>query len=283
MPLRLAVVNRFESMCYSAMVQQNLKTMEQRFGAIPVRESFSAHSALVAASAKGYRELDPERSRIFPNSFCAVMARTSTGLQIYPMRYQMWPSSFQEDPQKLSLYNARLDRLQSPFWGGMWMSHHGFIPIEAFFEWVRVSDVLQAGQVQEQEIKMYFERKTTERKKKIESSGRPYRLTKAEKTPFAERKLIISFTPDERREALLVPVLWTEHRLPDGVILRSFAVVTKEAPPEVALAGHHRCPVILGETQMKNFLNCFDASSNDMVELLKRAQPPTLVHHLAAA
>lgn len=270
-------------MCYSAMVQQNLKSMEQRFGAIPVRESFSAHSALVAASAKGYQELDPERSRIFPNSFCAVMAQTATGLRIHPMRYQMWPSGFQEDPQKLSLYNARLDRLQSPFWGPMWMSHHGFILIEAFFEWVRVSDLLQAGKVSEQEIKVYFESKTLERKKKIELSGRPYRLTKAEKTPFEERKLIISFTPERRGEALLVPVLWAEHRLPDGVILRSFAVVTKEAPPEVARAGHHRCPVILEETQMEYFLNCFDASSKDMVSLLERAQPPTLIHHLAAA
>lgn len=269
-------------MCYSAMVRQNLDYLEQRFGALVVREAFCNHSELLVAGTKGDAATEGEKGRIFPNAFTTVVASKPQGRYVLPMRYQLWPPNQTNDPQRLSLYNARLDRLQTPFWRPLFMARHGLIVIDCFYEWVKVGDLLKAGQISDAEIRSLLERKTLERKEKIDRSGKRYRLTQAEKLPFEERKVIISFSPSADGQTLLVPVLWAERQVNSGVKLRSFAVITKDPPAEVAAAGHHRCPVILSDAEAAHFLNCFDCDAKAMFNLLETAAAPTLVHRLAS-
>ncbi len=270
-----------ERMCYSALVRQNLKYLQETFGATVVRDTFVAYESLSIQDPKKYRPLSADRGRIFPNGFTTVVAGNGPERLIMPMRYQAWPSGHAEDPQRLSLYNARRDNLHSPFWRDLFLKHHGFVVVEKFFEWVQVRDLLRAEQVNIETIKDEFARQSEERRNRILAAGKRYSQTPTEKLDPLQRKVIIEFTP-ESDEPMLVPVIFAEREMPDGQIFRSFAVVTDDPPPEVLAAGHDRCPICLSSEQLADFLNCRGSSPGAMLQLLQQGQRPLFKHALAS-
>ncbi len=256
-------------MCYSALVLQNLKVLSSRFGAVPVRQDFEAYDQQSKLDPKRFPEWDKESAskRIFPNHFAAVVfyQRSVNELQIAPMRYQIWPSTFQKDPQHLSLFNARIDRIEAPFWKALSQDSRAIICVESFYEWVQVKDLVAAGSVTLAEITDSFEAQRVERYELVTSQGKRYKATKAENTPTQDRSIIIEFRPLSRH-ALLVPAITAHHKLENGYVLRSFAIITDIPSPDIERAGHDRQPIVLREDQVDLFLR---GSAQDWLAALR--------------
>jgi putative SOS response-associated peptidase YedK len=89
---------------------------------------------------------------------------------------------------------------------------------------------------------------------------------------------IIYFQPKDQ-ELMWSAALFEEAKIESG-ILRSFAAITDEPPPEVAAAGHDRCPVYLAKDQFGKWLEPKETPT-ELVELLGRIVP-TYFEHKAA-
>ena len=124
-------------MCYSVLVKQDLKLLESRFGAVPVRQDFADFEKLVEVDPKKYKPM-AAHARIYPNYFAPVITGATKGREIFPMRYRIRPAgSTEEVPAKYNMFNARLDALDSRrTWKGLFGKQHGILVFERFFEWV---------------------------------------------------------------------------------------------------------------------------------------------------
>jgi putative SOS response-associated peptidase YedK len=227
-------------MCYSPMVQKSLKFLEAEFGVTPVRDSFAAYETLHELDPKKFPDFS--REQIFPGHFAPVV----TSGHIEPMRYGAWPSPDIDDPGRYSTYNARAEKLASPFWLGCPELATGVVKVKAFLEWVLVADLLKDKKVRLAEVEEIFAAKAAARKKSAEDSGKKFRPSESEKKPAKERKVTILIAPDHAEE-LYVPVLVSRHapardfKGPRG----GFAIITGPAPAEITKAGHDRCPLHL--------------------------------------
>src|SRR5690606_25078389 len=67
------------------------------------------------------------------------------------------------------------------------------------------------------------------------------------------QNVVLQFTP-EPAEPMLVACLWSHWTHPSEPTLRSFAIITDEPPPEVAAAGHDRCPINLKTENLEAWL-----------------------------
>ena len=66
-------------------------------------------------------------------------------------------------------------------------------------------------------------------------------------------KTVLSFEPKDQ-QMMWAPVLWD--RWTDGKkTIESFAIITTDPPPEVAMMGHDRCPIFLAESQIDIWLH----------------------------
>ena len=124
-------------MCYSILVQQDLKILERQFGAVPVRTQFEHYERLSALDPRQYKPLT-NHSRIYPNYFAPVITSRKDTNWILPMRYRVRPAgSIEEIPTKYNVFNARLDSLTSRrTWSGLFGKHHGLLAFTEFYEWV---------------------------------------------------------------------------------------------------------------------------------------------------
>jgi putative SOS response-associated peptidase YedK len=90
---------------------------------------------------------------------------------------------------------------------------------------------------------------------------------------------IIYFEPKDEK------IMWSaaifEESKIDAGLLRSFAAVTDEPPPEVVAAGHDRCPIFLTKEEFGTWLEPNGTSKEDLVALLDR-KVPTYFQHRAA-
>ncbi len=93
-------------------------------------------------------------------------------------------------------------------------------------------------------------------------------------------KVEITFNPDGY-ENMWSAALYEETPVEWGV-LRSFAMVTDEPPPEVAAAGHDRCPVFLRSDLIDQWLRPAGQSLEQLDALLDHTQPTHYSHALAA-
>lgn len=230
-------------------------------------------------------KLPDENGRIFPNVFAPIVIRDKTGTsQIVPMRYQIWPRTFEKDPQYLSLFNARYDNLTKPqgLWHHLFGKQHGLIVIEKFYEWVQVSDLIKAGVVSLSEIKDEFHKQEIKRKKESLAKGKPYKPTKTMLLDPMNRKIEIAFTP-QRKKKIIVPVIYDEHKLPNGYVLKSFAILTDEPTPEVAAAGHDRSPIFLSNDATQVWLEPWKFGANDLLDLLHKREDVHYSHELIRA
>jgi putative SOS response-associated peptidase YedK len=93
-----------------------------------------------------------------------------------------------------------------------------------------------------------------------------------------DKSKIIYFQPKDQ-EIMWSAAIFEESKIPFGN-LRSFAAITDEPPPEVAAAGHDRCPVFLAKENFEEWLTP-KASPQELVKLLGGVVP-TYFEHKAA-
>jgi len=94
------------------------------------------------------------------------------------------------------------------------------------------------------------------------------------------RKVELIFAPDGYPE-MWAASLFEETKTRDGVI-RSFAMVTDDPPPEVATAGHDRCPVFLREDLIDEWLQPEETGLDRLDSLLDYKQPAYFSNAMAA-
>lgn len=199
------------------------------------RPTKAAEKELVAANKKidaATRRLEalkkPVREdgtdRIWPGHFCPVMIRDpETGRRtVVPMRYRCrlpgWTAK--DEALKPGTYNARRDKL-STVWRKLIGHNHGIVVATRFFESVSL-----------------------------------HRLQQRELVPGErDQSVEIAFEPDSK-EALLLACLWRYVEADgDEPGFYSFAVITRDPPPEVQGAGHDRCVIAIRPENIDAWLN----------------------------
>ncbi|UGQ45067.1 SOS response-associated peptidase family protein [Massilia endophytica] len=185
--------------------------------------------------------------RIFPGNFCPVMLRGDDGeLHIRPMRYLCRPAGRPAffDTKYPGTYNARRDSLDG-YWKNVFASTHAIIVATEFFENVK-----------------------------------RHRLDGRELSPGeVEENVILKFAP-EGGQVMHLACLWSHWTGSGEPDLDSFAIITDEPPPEVAAAGHDRCPIPLKPENVEAWLSA--PSPTDSEALLEDKERPYYEHKLAA-
>ena len=95
------------------------------------------------------------------------------------------------------------------------------------------------------------------------------------------RKHELFFEP-EGFEDMWAASLFEECKRDKVGLIRSFAMVTDDPPPEVAEAGHDRCPVFLDDSYMDIWLNPKGKKLEELDELLDHKQKTYYAHQIAA-
>src|SRR5687768_10439255 len=119
-------------MCYSIMVETDLKRLAKDFDAIVDDEAFAQYAVRSGADPKRYKPI-AAHARIFPNYFAPLIVAEGKRRVIKPMRYRVLPSwSEKEIPAKYNVFNARLDALESRrTWKNIFMRRHGILVFQA--------------------------------------------------------------------------------------------------------------------------------------------------------
>jgi putative SOS response-associated peptidase YedK len=185
--------------------------------------------------------------RIFPGVYAPVMVMEEGRRVIKPMRYQCRPAGKPAfyDTKYPGTYNARRDNLEG-FWKGQFGHTHGVIVCDAFYENVS--------------------RHRVEGRELAESE--------------ADENLVLEFRPQPQQE-MLIACLYS-HWQGDGKDLRSFAVITDDPPPEIAVVGHDRCIIPIKEKNLNAWLTCESKNLDVLYEILRDRLMPYYLHQLAA-
>jgi len=96
------------------------------------------------------------------------------------------------------------------------------------------------------------------------------------------RSVEIKFYPDGHADGMHAASLYEIYQHPKLGQIRSFAMVTDEPPPEVAAAGHDRCPVFLAHNKIDQWLNPGEQTFQQLDELLDHIERTYYSHVLAA-
>lgn len=263
------------AMCYSALIEQDIKVFQDRYGAIIVNKDWEAYPKVTEDTNELRPPLEP---RIYPGYYAPVLYKEQGELKARLMKYSVEPPEFIHDPRRYTSYNARRDNLNSPFWSECFRVNHGFILLKGFFEWVAVKDLLKAGRVSMAEINAEFEQQKSIRKQRLKAAGKPYKPTKAELTAAQFRKIALSFTPDSGSE-LFVPVIFSKQSSPSAPDRLGFAIVTDNPPAEVAAAGHDRCPIFLTYEGIQAWIENPRERSTEALDQILSLRPSTLFTH----
>jgi putative SOS response-associated peptidase YedK len=95
-------------------------------------------------------------------------------------------------------------------------------------------------------------------------------------------KVELHFAP-EVPQLMYVPCLYAQWQGDDGTKLPCFAAITDEPPPEVAAAGHNRCPINLTHDAAMRWLHPQGLSAQELQSLLDQRQHPLYAHRILAA
>lgn len=255
-----------------------MQKLTKLFGARVDEPAFEDLYRAVAVDPKKFPDFG--QGRIFPGHFAPIVVREQSGYTIRPMRYSAFPPSFIADPSRYTTYNARRDNLGSPFWKEMTGVHHGLLVVTAFYEWVKVADLLRAGVVNIEAVKADFARQSENRKAKVLASGKPYKPTPTELKDPRFRDIVICFQAGDQETHLVVPVIFSYGELAVGTQIplktAGFALITDDPPAEVRKAGHDRCPISLPESAWQMWL------AGDL-NALKSCAWPAFTHRLPKA
>ena len=160
-------------------------------------------------------------SRIFPGQYAPVMVVENGRRIVKPMRYQCRPAGKPAiyDTKYPGTYNARRENLEG-FWKDLFGHSHGLMIVNSFYENVS--------------------RHALERRE----------LAEGEK----DENVILQFKPKLSQD-LLVACLWSRWQGKGEPDLLSFAIITADPPPEIAIAGHDRCIVPIKPEHVDAWLN----------------------------
>jgi putative SOS response-associated peptidase YedK len=266
------------------MVRRDLEYLGRSYGAHWVREQVDDYLKAVAKDPKLF---PPPEERIFPGHYAPVIAYDDKleGRKISLMRYGAYATESVENAtrgRKYTTFNARRDNLTSRFWSQAFMRHHGLVVVSGFFEWVAVRDLLQAGRVPLQQIAAEFDRLRAERKAKVLAQGKKYKPTATELKKPEERQVVIQFQPSDGQD-LVVPVIFSFGKLPDGQWSAGFAIITDDPPEEIQAAGHDRCPVVLEPAASEDWLRFQGKSADHLDDFLRQNRRVTFLHTLDEA
>ena len=193
-------------------------------------------------------ENKPDDVVVHAMNYGPVIANTDKGRMLTAMRYHCRlagkPASI--DRQLPALYNARKTSLLE-WWAPVFGAKHALFIITGFRENVKRHDL----------------------------ERRPLR---PDEQP---ENIVIQFNPRDRRD-MLVPCVWDRWEQGDQV-LNSFALVTDEPPPEVAAAGHDRCPINLTRSAAEAWLSPQGRGQTELLALLEERQRPYYEHERAVA
>ncbi|MGZ3713424.1 MAG: SOS response-associated peptidase family protein [Bdellovibrionota bacterium] len=95
------------------------------------------------------------------------------------------------------------------------------------------------------------------------------------------KKQEIYFVP-EGRDMMWAAGIYTFPKNKTALPIHSFAMVTDDPPPEVAAAGHDRCPVFLQNAQLEAWLNPKNKTPEELLLLLRSVEKAFYLHGLAA-
>jgi putative SOS response-associated peptidase YedK len=195
-------------------------------------------------------ELRPIDFRFFPKWHTSVMVLEDGKKVLKPMRFLYRPPGAPEvfDVQYKGAYNARRDSLENFYWRHGFTRKHGVVIATRFFEHVN-----------------------------------RHRLEGRELRPGEEvEDVVIEFNPQDGKEMLLACV-WSHWRAEGKPDLLTFALVTDEPPPEVAAAGHDRCPIPLKRENVDAWLSVAPGDTAAAYALLDDRERPYYEHRLALA
>lgn len=240
--------------------RRRLADAERKLAAKPTKTAANEQRIAGNLIARAQSKLDDLRrvqplardNRVYSGWYCPVMVQAPDGeLVVRPMRYQCRPPDMPADCDKRypGCYNARRDNLQG-FWKRVYGHTHALVVAEAFLEHV-------------------------ERHK---AEGRE--LVSGEQT----EDVVIQFTPGDG-QVMQLAALWSHWKGTDKdgepSDLLSFAIITDEPPPEVAAAGHDRCPISLKPENIEAWLAT--PAPTDYQALLDDRERPYYAHRLATA
>lgn len=268
-------------MCYSALIRQDVRNIAKEFGAdiaSPLLEFVyeSEHHNPYKIKWPG------SDGRIYPNYHAPVVSLNELGgCELRAMRYSAFPPAYVSDDsaRKLSTFNARRDSLHKRFWSDSVLERRGVLVIKAFYEWVSVRNLIQAGVINLDDIKAEFERQSLLRKQSIEKSGKKYKPTPTELKNPLDREVVISFNVKDGHD-LVVPVIYSQNPEKSDW---GFAIITDEPTPEIRAAGHDRMPVVLEVEQSSIWLSQEKRTLDAWVKFLEMKEKLIFCHQLAKA
>lgn len=265
-------------MCYSAIIKQKSKALGIDLDLRSDKEHtdlFNFHAANEPLKFK----VASENGRIFPYYFAPVLIQKNGYYQFVPMRYQLFPATYTEDPKHLTLFNARKDTLlKSNIWNRLLGKQQGMVFMDSFFEWVQVRDLLKAGIVTLKEIENKFKEQELAKKKAALKIGKKYRPSKTALTSPVERKIEIFFKPNLPK-TILAPVIYDIHMQGDFP-LYSFAILTDLPLPEVEAAGHDRSPIFLQQDAALQWLNPTHLDKQACLKILESTETVEYGHSI---
>jgi putative SOS response-associated peptidase YedK len=184
-------------------------------------------------------ENKPDDVVVHPMNYGPVIVHTDKGRMLTAMRYhcRLAGKSPSVDRQLPGLYNARKTSLLE-WWAPVFGTNHALFVITGFRENVKRHDL--------------------ERRQ----------LTAGEDP----ENVVLEFTP-RGHQHMLVPCVWDRWEQ-NGETLYSFALITDEPPPEVAAAGHDRCPINLTSSAAEAWLSPQGRDAKELLELLEERQRP---------
>ena len=268
-------------MCYSAMIQKDLEYLHKNYGANYLVDEIESY--------ENFHQQDPKKfprfsSRIYPGYYAPAIHMDPKGdrRSLKLMRYSTGLPSFMDQSSKnYTSFNARLDNLDSKFWSEAFLSIHGVLVIKSFFEWVTVKDLLSAGVVKIDQVKADFEQQSAKRKAKLLAQGKVYKPTKTETMDARFRKTMIQFKPAAIEQDLLVPVIISKFGDGDET-QHGFALITDDPPKEIAAAGHDRCPIILKESAVDDWIS-MGKKAKEYKDILNQRETVSFSHTLDKA
>lgn len=243
--------------------EQEIFKQRKRFAdaerALKVKHTKKAQADLGISSRKieqlkgwldGTKTLDnkPDDLIVHAMNYGPVLVQSNGTRKLTAMRYhcRLAGKSASIDRQLPGLYNARKTSLLD-WWAPVFGARHALFIIKGFRENVKRHDM----------------------------EGR-------ELLPGEEpENVVLQFSPRDHQD-MLVPCVWDlwEH---NGEVLQSFALITDEPPPEVAAAGHDRCPINLTRSAAEGWLSPEGRSRAELFDILEDRQRPHYEHERAAA
>jgi putative SOS response-associated peptidase YedK len=232
-----------------AVAQESLAKKGTKKAKEEIRIATAKSQALLERLADLRRaEPNNEDARIFPMMYAPVIVELHGKRIIRPMRYACRLAGKPADYDKRfpGTYNARRDSLDD-YWTKVYGRHHAVIVISGFYENVP--------------LHLYEHRE----------------LAPDEK----QKNLVLEYDPRPAADMLVACVWdrWTKTGEPD---LYSFAAITDEPTPEVAVTGHQRTIITIQEKYLSEWLSPNALGKERLEHILSDKETPYYIHQVAA-